>query len=333
MSSKPVYEIDAKRVIDFKSDFGRKLLCDGFTFSLGSICAYSCAYCYVIPMILKQPAIQLVKQVAVLAGKGLEDVVVRRRNALKILRRQLTIEKPAHINLQNKAVIYTSPLVDPAGNMTLVRETVVACRIIFELTNWDVRILSKSNLLPEVAKLISEKFKHRMIYGVSTGTLDDKLCKAFEKGTPLVSKRLESLHWLQDNGYRTFGMLCPVLPQVDYDEYARRAVKAIRVDRCEHVWAEVINLRGDSFTATCAALEKGGFAEEASRLREVCGPGSGKVWEQYSRNAFDALARYIPPEKLRFLQYAKIANAEWWVEREAKGAILLGKAFVNPAMS
>ena len=128
-------------------------------------------------------------------------------------------------------------------------------------------VLSKSSLLPELAKLIPEKFKHRMIYGFSTGTLDDALCNSFEKGTPLVSKRIKSLHWLQDNGYRTFGMLCPILPQENYDEYAARAAEAIRVDRCEHVWAEVINLRGDSFTATCEALENDGFLKEAGQLR------------------------------------------------------------------
>jgi DNA repair photolyase len=327
MGGKPVFEIDSKTVIDFTSDFGHKKLCDGLTFSLGSVCVYSCAFCYVIPMILKQAAIQAIKRSAALLGKRLEDVVIRRRNAIKILRRQLTIDKPAHVNLQKKAVIYTSPLVDAAANMVLVKETAVACRIILELTNWDVRVLSKSNLLPKLANLIPEEFKHRMIYGFSTGTFDDDLCKSFEKGTALVSKRIEALHWLQDNGYRTFGMLCPILPQDDYEEYAKRAVEAIRLDRCEHVWVEVINLRGNSFTATCKALKKGGFHTEAERLREVCGSGSGEAWEQYARDAFEGLARHVPPEKLRFLQYAKIAHAKWWIEREPKGAILLGSAF------
>ena len=158
--------------------------------------------------------------------------------------------------------------------------------------------------------------------------LDDELCKSFEKGTALVSKRIESLHWLQDNGCRTFGMLCPILPQEDYDAYVEHAVKAIRIDRCEHVWAEVINLRGDSFIDTCAALEKGGFVEELKRLSSVCGPGSGMAWEQYARDAFEALARHIAPDKLRYLQYPKIAHAEYWVKQESRGALLLSGAFV-----
>lgn len=211
--------------------------------------------------------------------------------------------------------------------MVLVKETAVACRIIFELTNWDVRVLSKSSLLPELAKLIPERFKDRMIYGVSTGTFGDELCASFEKGTHPVSKRIKSLHWLQDRGYRTFAMLCPLLPQVDYEQYVAYALEQVRIDQCEHVWAEVINLRCDSLSATCEALEEGDFHVEAERLRGVCGPDSGPAWESYARSAFDALARRVPPEKLRFLQYAKPKDAAWWIGQEAGGAILLGEMF------
>ena len=278
-------------------------------------------------MILKLATIQAVKRSAALLGKRLEDVVIRKRRALQILRRQLTVDKPWWVNLQQKKVVYTSPLVDAAANMVLVKETAAACRMIFELTNWDVRVLSKSSLLPRLAKLIPEKFKQRMIYGVSTGTFGDELCESFEKGTHPVSKRIESLHWLQDHGYRTFAMLCPLLPQVDSDQYVSHALEEVRIEYCEHVWAEVINLRGDSFTATCQALEDGGFSAEAARLRGVCGSDSGPAWELYARNAFEALARQVLPEKLRFLQYAKAKDAPWWIEREPKGAILLGEMF------
>src|SRR5436190_17847327 len=63
--------------------------------------------------------------------------------------------------------------------MDLVRETIEACKLILELTHWQIRLLSKSNLLPIIAR---ELPRDRIIYGVSTGTLDDKLT-----GTPGVS--------------------------------------------------------------------------------------------------------------------------------------------------
>jgi len=132
------------------------------------------------------------------------------------------------------------------GDMDQVRVTVDICKAILELTNWQIRLLSKSSLIKQVAQQIPTKYKTRVIYGLSTGTLNSDLAKSFEKGTALVSKRLESLQWLQANGYRTFGMICPILPQKDYGVFAKQMAATIDVTKCEHVWAEVINLRGDS---------------------------------------------------------------------------------------
>ena len=326
LNGKPVYEITVKSIINFKSAFDHKLLCTGPTFSLGSACQFFCSFCYVESVVQKHPEVQKLR--AELDGKGLkfEDVVIVRNAALDIMREQFTIRKPRQVDLQEPGVIFSSPLVDPSPNMQMALQTAQACRIVLEMTNWDIRLLSKSNLLPAVARAIPERFKDRLIYGVSTGTLDNKLAKAFEQGTALVSKRLESLYWLQDNGYRTYGMICPSLPQEDYDGFAQKMAEAIRVERCEHVWGEVINLRGRATPRTCDALKNGGYPREAERLLSVCATGKRKAWEQYSRDTFVALARHIPAEKLRFLQYVKANTVDWWAERRPQGAVLLGTA-------
>ena len=325
MAGKEVFQIITHEVIKFESPFAHKLLSDGPTFSLGTTCVYKCCFCYVIPMIRKQAAVQEVLQKIRGDGRTLEDVVIRRRGALDRLYQMLTIEKPKKINLRKKQVVFTSPLVDPAANMELARETAAACELIFELTNWDVRVLSKSNLLPKVVELVPEKFRQRLIMGVSTGTLDDGLARAFEIGTPLVSKRLASLHRMQEAGYRTYGMLCPILPQADYDAYAEQTLKAVRVDRCEHVWAEVLNVRGDSFTATHKALLDSGYKEEAERLNKVFGPDAGDAWEEYARATFEALTKRVPAGKLRFMQYVDEKSIQWWAKQRARGAVMLGE--------
>lgn len=326
IGGKLVYEINVHEILNFQSAFGHKLLCTGLTFSLGSACVYKCSFCYVESIVRKHP--QVKKLAADLAQQGLqfEDVVVIRCASLDILREQLTIRKPRSLDLRKPGVVFTSPLVDPAPTVAMAQQTAEACRIILELTNWDIRILSKSNLLPVVAKAIPERFKHRLVYGVSTGTLDDKLARTFEEATPLVSKRLESLYWLQNNGYRTFGMVCPSLPQDDYNRFAHDAATAIRVDRCEHVWAEVINLRGRSIQRTCHALENGGYNAEAARVRAVSQKKNCLEWEHYARDTFLAHTKYIPPRKLRFLQYVTPTTRPWWRSHEAHGAVLLGKA-------
>jgi DNA repair photolyase len=222
-------------------------------------------------------------------------------------------------------VIYASPLVDVAANMDLVRETIEICRTILELTGWHIRLLSKSNLLPKVAEALAD-FRDRMIFGVSTGTLDDELARAYEQGAPKVSKRIESLRWLQENGFRTFGMICPSLPlrdAADYRDFAENCAKELRTERCEHVWAEVINVRGESMVRTCAALREAGFSEEANRLERV---STDKVaWEDYARQTFEAHAKIYKnqPGKLRFLQYVNKASRPYWEARETDGAVLL----------
>jgi hypothetical protein len=174
-----------------------------------------------------------------------------------------------------------------------------------------------------VAKAIPTEFKGRVIYGFSTGTLDSSLAKIYEVRTGLVSKRLDALHWLQDNGYRTFGMVCPVLPQRDYDQFAAEVAEKIRVDQCEHVWAEVLNKRCDSLKATSLALRKAGRLEEAVRVEAVA---DRSAWENNARDVFLALSKVVPPEKFRFLQYVTKDTRDWWEQKTGDGVVLLGKS-------
>jgi len=333
MGGKPVFNVPG-RILNLDSGFKHKLLCDGPTFSAGTACQYSCSFCYV-------PAV-MAKLVSGKFDAKHEDIVIRRERAVDTLRGQLTDSKgrPKFNDPNDRRVIYASPLVDVASNMELVAETVELCKVILELTNWDIRLLSKSNLLPKVAEQLcgyqrwTVEFppdpRKRIIFGVSTGTLDNKLAQAFEKGCPLVSKRIESLHWLQDNGFRTFGMICPSLPQwlsgcsdtKAYEDFAGDMAASIRVDRCEHIWAEVINLRGESFTRTEKALQDAGYGSMAMELRRVS--NDKDQWEQYARLTFLAHTRFIPPSKLRFLQYVNKDNFAWWKGVEPDGAVLLG---------
>lgn len=316
MNGKPVYTVPAKSVLNMTSGFRHKLLCDGPTFTAGSACVYQCQFCYVEDLMRKSPHMQGVDQ-------PFEDVVIRRDGAIEALRKQLThgnSGKPKYLDPADQRVLYMSPLVDVAGNITLRDETIEACKLILSLTHWHIRMLSKSNLLPSIAEALHQ-WRDRIIFGVSTGTLDDNLAKSFEIGTALVSKRIASLHWLQDNGYRTFGMICPSLPQTDYATYARSMYEAIRADRCEHVWSEVMNVRGESMVRTVNALDAAGYSDDAARLHGVS--TDQDEWEAYSRATFEAHAPLYRPGVLRFLQYVTKDTRPWWAERVDAGTILL----------
>lgn len=322
MAGKPVVEVDSKTVINFNSGFSHKKLCDGLTFTAGSACVYSCAFCYVEDLMRKNPH-------GLQHPEDHQHVVIRRRNAVEVARRQLTYKdgRKRFPDPDDRRVIYASPLVDVAANLELTRETIEICRVILEQTSWHVRLLSKSNLLPRVAEAL-EPYRDRMIYGVSTGTLDDRLGASFEKGTALVSKRIASLRELQDAGFRTYAMVCPSLPLPDeraYRDFAERAAEELRTDRCEHVWAEVLNVRGESMTKTCAALREAGFAGAADRLETVS--TDREAWEDYARQTFEAHARLYEARgesaKLRFMQYVGRGTRAYWESQVGRGAVLL----------
>lgn len=329
MNGKPVFFVPSGTVVNFDSRFDKKLLCDGITFTAGSACVYDCSFCYVPDMQRKQRA-WMEKNGVIYGATGHSSVVIRNDDFFRIGVNQI-MGKPEAFR-QQKLTIYGSPKVDVAGNMELLHETADLVVFIIMNTNWDVRLLSKSNLLPKLAEILSRRrseTRERVIYGVSTGTLDDKLAAAFEKGCPLVRQRIKSLHWLQDNGYRTFGMVCPSLPmpgeasaaEGKYLQFSADMMKAIRWEKCEHVWAEVINVRDESFTRTIGALSAAGYDDICAALSIVSHDKA--AWEHYARATFMAHTAVVTGDKLRFLQYVTKDTRSWWESRVKQGAVIL----------
>lgn len=348
MNGKPVLHVPVSTVLNLESGFQHKLLCDGPALALGDGCAFSCAFCYVPAVYQKLDRIRVaLATFNETHGTALkhEDVVILREGAIEVLRAQLVDRKgrPKYKDDPNdRRVVYSSPADDVAANMDLVRATAAAVALILELTTWHVRLLSKSNLLPNVASLLYESANRdgpgkpyrvedvheRVIFGFSTGTIHDGLARVFEKGTPLVSKRIEALRMMQDNNFRTFGMVCPSLPRYpgSYGRWAADVAGMLRPEKLEHVWAEVINLRGESFKRTWDALRAGGFVAEAEMIDKVS--HDAEAWENYDRATFLGHAEVYDQwiGKLRFLTYVKPYTLSWWQKQIGRGAVLLGEA-------
>jgi len=331
MRGKVVLYRDVRTVLTVHSEqFQEKLLCDGLVLNLGDACVFNCAFCYV-PAAMTKLDKRIIDAHNQATGQqlGFGDVVIRRRDSLEVLQSQLVVAdgSPVYPDPDDNRVVFSSTLVDVAANMELLRETAAACLLILQHTNWQIRLLSKSPLLKLLVEreMIPRQYHHRLVLGFSIGTLDDKVAAAIELNTGLVSQRLKALHWLQDHGIRTFGMICPSLPQDDYDSFSGEICTAIRVDRCEHVWAEVLNVRGDSLAKTLQALRDAGLDAEAKRLEAVFGPKAKGAWEEYARSTFMAHTSNVPAAKLRFLQYITPKTAGWWKDQIPSGAVLLGK--------
>jgi DNA repair photolyase len=171
-----------------------------------------------------------------LGGYEFQDVVIRRKGAVTRLRNEL---RTASGKLKYKGgefeaakisgkpiVCYGSPLVDIAATTELATETAEMVQVLLNDTDWDVRLLSKSPLIKLIAQSLNSEQKRRVIFGLSMGTIDDDLARAVELTCPSPSRRCEAHRWLQDEGYRTFGMLCPILPQ-PLEQFVEKALARI----------------------------------------------------------------------------------------------------------
>lgn len=121
-----------------------------------------------------------------------------------------------------------------------------ALEMVLGQTSFRVRILTKNACVGSQKWIrFFAKWKHRIVVGLSTGTTDDAWAKRVEVGTSPPSARLSALRRLQDAGIPTYGMLCPIFPDMIETGRLSTLLDAIQPDRCEHVWAEPYNDRAN----------------------------------------------------------------------------------------
>lgn len=157
------------------------LLFSGFP----TACAFSCRYCYVESMVLKQNDVRGILE---RSGRTFDRLVIRRAETLRRLAKDVTRranrgdETQGAAELLSRAqadrwglrgnwslegrctkflgsqsagkVIFASPLVDIAASPELAAETVELCEMLLCLTSFDIRLLSKS---PNLASIVNSR--------------------------------------------------------------------------------------------------------------------------------------------------------------------------------
>ncbi len=124
--------------------------------------------------------------------------------------------------------------------------TEAALRLVLEHTGFRIRVLTK-NAVVGTDRWVRFFLDHpgRFVVGLSCGTRDDEWASLVEQGTSSPRARLAALRTLQDAGVPTFGMLCPIFPDVVSGDDLDILLGAIRPERCETVWAEPFNDRAN----------------------------------------------------------------------------------------
>jgi DNA repair photolyase len=178
--------------------------------------------------------------------------------------------------------------------------TAEALRMLIDGTSFRIRILTKNSIVGTSSKVRGYLAEHadRVVVGLSCGTLDDKWARQVEIGCPPPLARVAATTMLQDAGVPTFGMLCPVFPDVLEGDRLERLVDAVRPLRCETIWWEPYNDRSN-WPAVRDGYDEGTF---------------GRRWftDTYERENRRAWSRYAADLYVRIRDKAR---AEGWADR------------------
>lgn len=173
------------------------------------------------------------------AGKDFETKIVVKVNAPDVLRRQL--RRKAWKGESIAMGTATDPYQRAEGRYKLmpqIIETLIAYRNPFTILTKGTLILRDLELLMEAASVmdISTAF--------SIGTLDEKVWRSSEPGTPHPRKRIEAVARLNEAGIPCGVLIAPVLPGISDGEDQLRAVITACIEAgATHVSPILLHLR------------------------------------------------------------------------------------------
>ena len=284
-----------------------------YSVNIGNICEFGCSFCYVPSITIKQKSVKSILD----KGYDIEEFSSYRskENVLYTVAQDLR-----KIKRGDQGTVFFCTTCDPCAIPEHTDISIAAIKMIMEKSNLQVRVLSKSVLIRDIAEALFS-YKKRITYSLSTGTSLEKISKAIEKNASAIKQRVEMLHWLQDNNFRTYGMICPVIPsEVDR---VKQLVDQIRPELCEDVWVEAVNVRGKSLINTYEKLMNAGLEKHAQELKRVM--GNKNDWRDYSKKLFLHFQKEMRDrgqlKKLHFLQYVSPEDKEFFEKQE--GAVCL----------
>jgi DNA repair photolyase len=233
----------------------------------------------------------------------------------------------------NGLTLVYSQLTDGFSPVLLRTETTRRIlELLLEKTCYRIRILTKSAIVgrPSWVRFFADH-ADRFVVGLSTGTLDSRFAGRMEGLTSRPESRLEALRNLQDAGVPTFGMLCPVFPQVLDSDELERLVDGIRPELCEHVWAEPFNERHNWKHVRDVYSPESTYWNWMTR---VFGDGDNVLWSRYATDLYTRLHKKAVEEgwseKLRYLLYEdNISKEDSTKFRGLDGVLLQSKSYEN----
>jgi DNA repair photolyase len=193
-------------------------------------CSHACVYCFARPTHT---------YLDMNAGRDFENKIVVKVNASEVLRRELAARrwKGEHIAMGTG----TDPYQRAEGRYRLMRgiiEALIDHRNPFSILTKGTLILRDLDLLQRAAEVapVSAAF--------SIGTLDERVWRETEPGTPHPKARMEAVRTLTEAGIPTGILMAPILPGLsDAPEQLRAVVEAAIEAGATHVSPILLHLR------------------------------------------------------------------------------------------
>lgn len=316
MKTTTVYEYPMKSGIRPTPAFAKKGLAD-YSANVGLKCGHDCTYCSTGASNRCAKAFKELGLNAYELGYAILDP----DKPAKIAADAARIKKPGTVQLCTTVDAW-----DPAAQKyDLGRRCLEA--LLLE-PGWTVRILTKNAAVVDDFDLV-KKHRGRVLVGLSlTGTAaKEKIIRAIEPNASSIRERMAALKKAHRLGFRTYGMLCPLLPGIaDQYEQILELVDFVRECGAEQVFAEAVNPRGKGLPLTAEALRASGYVAEAEAVNKIRDESD---WSAYTveliRNLQRAMRKRRMIDKLRFLLYPSSLTAEAvdGVKRDDAGVVWL----------
>src|SRR6266511_4182053 len=178
--------------------------------------------------------------------------------------------------------------------------------LVLRRTSFRIRVLTK-NAVVGAHEWVDFFKAHpgRFVVGLSTGTVDDQWSRRVELGTSPPGMRLTALQTLQKAGIPTYGMLCPIFPDMVVDpNNLDGLIEAINPEQVEHVWAEPYNDRRNWAVVRAGYLRGNSVYDWMTEVYEL---GNMREWSLYAARLYVELRRRAESGgwlgKLRYLLY------------------------------
>lgn len=213
-------------------------------------------------------------------------------------------KKPAQFG-KGKEIVFVQLTEGFSPNLVENGTTRKALDLLLEHTAFRIRVLTKNAVVGEF-EWIDYFLEHhdRFTVGLSVGSLDDRWSKKMEIRTSQPSKRFTALSNLQGAGVSTFGMLCPVFPDVVKNNQVEELIERINPTKNEFVWAEPYNDR-DNWRVVRDSFDKN--SKTYTWFNHVYKDHKKEAWSEYAMELYQALIAHANSngwtDKLKYLLY------------------------------